>query len=244
MTDKLIFGIYPVLEALRSGVILDSIFIKKNLEGNNISEIVSLAKKYEIPINNVPIEKLNRLTGKRHQGIIATYSQVIYSPIEEIITGAFESGLSPLILVLDGITDVRNFGAISRSAECAGITAIVFQFKNSAPVNSVAIKASAGALLNIPLCRVPNLKNTVAYLKDSGLQIVGASEKNSLPYYKLNYNIPTAIVMGSEDMGINPEILKLCNENITIPMSGKIQSLNVSVATGIILFEAFKNRTL
>jgi len=242
MTDQYIIGIYPVLEALRIGKDIDTLYIRQKLGGENTEEIISLAREMQIPVHRVPPEKINRMVKGNHQGIVAVMSQVVYSDVSEVVSGVFEAGRDPFIVILDGITDVRNFGAIARSAECAGADCIVFADKNAAPVNSISMKASAGALSVIPVARVKSLVNTAKQLKDMGLNIAGVTEKGNCSYHRYNYRQPLALVLGAEDEGISPTLLHQCADTIAIPMKGKIQSLNVSVAAGIVFFEAMKSR--
>jgi 23S rRNA (guanosine2251-2'-O)-methyltransferase len=190
----------------------------------------------------VPLEKINRLTRKNHQGVFAFISPIDFHNIEDIIPALFEEGKNPLILVLDRITDVRNFGAIARTAECAGVDTILIPEQNAAAINADAIKTSAGALHKVTVCRTWNLKLALQYLKDSGIQLIGCTEKTQDNMYKPDYTPPTAIIMGSEEDGVSPEFLKMCDARAKIPMSGKIASLNVSVATGVILYEAIRQR--
>jgi 23S rRNA (guanosine2251-2'-O)-methyltransferase len=190
----------------------------------------------------VPLEKINRLTRKNHQGVFAFISPIDFHNIEDIIPALFEEGKNPLILVLDRITDVRNFGAIARTAECAGVDTILIPEQNAAAINADAIKTSAGALHKVTVCRTWNLKLALQYLKDSGIQLIGCTEKTQDNMYKPDYTPPTAIIMGSEEDGVSPEFLKMCDARAKIPMNGKIASLNVSVATGVILYEAIRQR--
>jgi 23S rRNA (guanosine2251-2'-O)-methyltransferase len=190
----------------------------------------------------VPLEKINRLTRKNHQGVFAFISPIDFHNIEDIIPALFEEGKNPLILVLDRITDVRNFGAIARTAECAGADTILIPEQNAAAINADAIKTSAGALHKVTICRTWNLKLALQYLKDSGIQLIGCTEKTQDNMYKPDYTPPTAIIMGSEENGVSPEFLKMCDAKAKIPINGKIASLNVSVATGVILYEAIRQR--
>ena len=238
----ILYGIKPVIEAIRAGKEIDKIYILKNLEINKVREIKKFIYDRKIPFQYVPKEKLNRLTRQNHQGIVALISPIEYSDIETLLPGIFETGKVPFLLLLDNITDVRNMGAISRSAECAGVDTIILPTKGSAMINADAVKTSAGALNKIPVCRNSNLKETILYLKNSGIQIIAASEDAEKYYHKVDYTKPTAIIMGSEEKGVSEEYLKLCDEIIKIPMIGEIESLNVSVASGIILFEAVKQR--
>ena len=238
----MIFGIRPVLESISAAKEVDRVLLQKGLRGELFQELFEKLKELDIPLQIVPIDRLNRITRKNHQGVIAFLSRISYHRLEQVMPIVYESGKTPLVLLLDHITDVRNFGAIARSAECAGVNAIILPSKGSAQINADAIKTSAGALHKIPVCRNSNLKETILYIKNSGLQIVAATEKAEKYHYDVDYSKPTAIILGSEEKGISDEYLKLCNEIVKIPMAGKIQSLNVSVAAGIIMFEVVKQR--
>jgi len=238
----LLFGIRPVIEAITSGKEIDKIFIQTGLSGELSGELRKLIHELKLPFQYVPAEKLNRLTSRNHQGIIAYLSLVTYQNIENILPSVFEQGKNPLVLVLDRITDVRNFGAISRSAECAGVDAIIIPARGAAQINGDAIKTSAGALHKIPVCRSENLKQTIEFLKESGLQVVACTEKTGVLYHTADFSLPTALVMGSEEDGISEENLRLADLQIKIPVLGEIQSLNVSVAAGIVLYEAVRQR--
>jgi 23S rRNA (guanosine2251-2'-O)-methyltransferase len=206
------------------------------------AEMHKVAKQFDIPLQYVPKEKLNKLTNQNHQGVVAIVSSVSYIDIETLLPTLFETGKPPFLLILDKITDVRNMGSIARTAECAGIDAIIVPYRGSAMINADAVKTSAGALNNINLCRVANLKETIQFLKDSGIQMIAATEKSDTPFYAIDYKNPCAIVMGSEESGISEEYLKMCDKDVQIPMMGETQSLNVAVSTGIILFECVKQR--
>lgn len=244
MMDKqdILFGIRPVIEAIHSGKELDKLMIKKGLGGELFHELMTLVRSEGIPYQMVPMEKLNRVTRKNHQGVIAYISLISYSPFDEIIQRVFERGEIPLLLILDGITDVRNFGAIARSAEVAGVHALVIPEKGGAQINGDAIKTSAGALHNIPVCRVKNLSKTAAELKISGLKVIGATEKAEKLFHQSDMTGPVAIVMGSEDTGMSMELQAQCDEEIKIPKHGMIDSLNVSAAAAVLVFEAEKQR--
>ena len=242
--DNLIYGIRPVIETIKAGKEVDKVIIQKGLQGEHFAELFALLREHEIPYQHVPIEKLNRITRKNHQGIVAFVSAIVYQPIEEIIQSLFEQGENPLILILDRVTDVRNFGAIARTAECAGVNAILIPLQGGAQINADAMKTSAGALNNIPVSRSKNLGNSIDFLKNSGLQIVAATEKTDKDYYTVDMSIPTAIIMGSEEDGVSPAYLKKTDRKIRIPIMGITESLNVSVATGILVFEAAKQRIL
>ncbi len=241
-SSQLIFGIHAVIEAIRSGKEIEKILIKRDLGGNALREIIKYSRDNHIPYQFVPLEKLNKLTPKNHQGVIAFQSPIAYQNIEQIVPYLFEQGKVPIILLLDGITDVRNFGSIVRTAECAGVDAIVVPDKGSALINSDAVKTSSGALHIVPVCRTHNLKKTVQYLKDSGLTIVAATEKGSQLYTQVNFDVPIAIVMGSEEKGVSSEIIRISDYLAQIPLYGKIESLNVAVATGVILYEIARQR--
>jgi len=240
--QEIIFGLRPVIEAVRFGKELDKILIRKGLSGDLYHELMGIVRASGIPYQIVPVEKLNRITRKNHQGIIAFISLISYSPINEIISQVFESGESPLVLILDGITDVRNFGAIARSAEVAGVHAIMIPERGGAQINSDAVKTSAGALLTLPVCRVSKLAESTAELKNSGLKIIGATEKADKVFYDSEMSGPLAIVLGSEDTGISREMAAICDTLVRIPRHGKIDSLNVSAAAAVLVFEAEKQR--
>lgn len=237
-----IFGTRAVIEAVKAGKDIDKILVKKNIESELVSELFAELKGLEIPIQRVPVEKLNRITMKNHQGVIAYISAVTYQKIEDIIPSLYEEGKTPFILLLDGITDVRNFGAIARTCECAGVDAIVVPSTNSAGINADAIKTSAGALHKLPVCRERSLKEAIIYLKNSGVKVIAASEKSSDIYTGIDYNVPIAIVMGAEDTGVAAEHLRICDDLVKLPMQGSIASLNVSVAAGVLIYEVLRQR--
>ncbi len=239
-----LFGIRSVIEAIRSGKEIEKILVKKGLQGELYDELVDTMKEANIGWQEVPLDRINRATRKNHQGVIAFISAITYQDIENTLMRVFEEGKNPLILVLDGITDIRNMGAIARSAECAGVDAIVIPEKGGAPINADAVKTSAGALHNIPVARVSNLYKAVEYLKNSGLKIVAATEKGSDDYTKVDYSGPTAIVMGAEDKGVSSSLLKICDEGAKIPIVGTIGSLNVSVAAGVLVYEVVRQRMM
>jgi 23S rRNA (guanosine2251-2'-O)-methyltransferase len=236
------YGMHPVLEALHSGKEVEKIMIKRGLKNEFTNEIFKICKERNIPLQDVPIEKLNKITMKPHQGIVAFLGLVEYQNIENIIPKLFEEGKTPLLVILDRITDVRNVGAISRSALCAGVDAVIVPSRGAAQLNEDAIKSSAGAIHQIAICRSYNLKDTIKFLKDSGIQIVGITEKTKELIYTVNFSGPTCIIMGSEEDGISPEYLKLCDTTCRIPLHGPVESLNVSVATGVALFEVVRQR--
>ena len=237
-----IFGIRPIIEVIKSGKTIDKLFIQKGLHNESFAILWKLVRENRINYKHVPVEKMNRLTKKNHQGVFAFISPIDFYNIEDIIPNLYEEGKSPLILILDRITDVRNFGAIARTAECANVDCIVVPEQNSAAINSDAMKTSSGALNNIKICRTWNLKMTLQMLKDSGIQIVSCTEKTNNKIYSVNYQIPTAIILGSEENGISNEFLKFSDEKVKIPILGNIESLNVSVACGVILYEIVRQR--
>lgn len=240
----MVFGIRAVIEAIRSDKEIESLYIQRGIGGGLLNDLKALMQEYGIVGQQVPVEKLNRITQKNHQGVIAVISPIIYQKIENIIPEIFERGETPLILVLDGITDVRNMGAIARTAECAGVHAIVIPAKGSAQINADGIKTSAGALYKIPVCRHDNFMQTIRFLQESGLQLVCCTEKTKDDIYNPDYTSPTAIIMGSEEDGIRNEIIRISDHLAKIPMFGEIESLNVSVSTGIILYEAVRQRSV
>ena len=240
--NEMIFGVRAVIEAIQAGKEIDKILIKRDMQSDLSKELFAVLKGTQIPVQRVPVERINRITRKNHQGVIAFISSITYQRTEDLVPFLFEKGKNPLLIMLDGITDVRNFGAIARTCECAGVDAIVIPSKNSVSVNADAIKTSAGALHTIPVCREQNLTQTIKFLKESGFKIVAATEKGDYDYTKANYSDPVCIIMGAEDTGVPYEHLALCNEWIKIPMLGNIESLNVSVAAGILIYEAVKQR--
>lgn len=239
-----IFGMRAVIEAVESGKSIDKILLRKEIGGELGRELLSKAREYNVPVQRVPMEKLNRITRKNHQGVIAIVSPIRYQKLENILPMLYEEGKMPFIVCLDGVTDIRNFGAIGRTADCAGVDAIVIPERNSASVTPDAMKTSAGALLYVPVCRERDLLTAIRMLKDSGVKIVGASEKGSLPYTTLDYTVPVALVMGNEENGISDEVLRQCDEIAEIPMLGNIGSLNVSVAAGVFMYEVVRQRNL
>lgn len=237
-----IFGLRAVMEAIEAGKEIDKVMIKSDLQGDLAAELMRMLRDHGILTRRVPVEKLNKITRKNHQGVIAILSAVTYYRLDHIVPQLYEDGMLPFIVVLDGITDVRNFGAIARTAECAGVNAIVIPERGSVSVGGDAVKTSAGALLHLPVCRERSVTGAVRFLKDNGYRIVAASEKADINYTRADYTVSTAIVMGSEDTGISPEVLKLCDTFVSIPQFGHIGSLNVSVAAGIIMYEVVRQR--
>ena len=241
--DQIIYGIHAVTEALDAGRELEKVLIRGSRGTSGLlSELRSRLIAGKVPFQHVPAEKLNAITMKNHQGVIAYLSEIAYGEIEFILPQLFESGRTPLVLVLDQVTDVRNFGAIARTAECAGVDAIVVPYRGSARITAEAVKTSAGALHSIPVCRHPDLRQLLEYLKGSGLQVFAAAEKAEGSLYEADFTVPAAVLMGAEDIGISTALLPYVDHAIAIPQYGKIGSLNVSVAAGIVIYEAVRQR--
>lgn len=239
--DNIIFGIRPVAEAINAGKQIEKIYVRKGAEGQLMTELRDLCMRHHLRVQEVPPEKLDRLTRGNHQGVVAQIAAIEYVELTDIFERVPEDE-TPLIVVFDGVTDVRNFGAIARSAECAGAHGLITPLKNSAPVNAEAIRTSAGALTAIPVCRVGSIRNTLKTLQQEGYQLVAATEKSHKVLYDADFKKPTAIIMGAEDTGISKEVLKLCDEQLAIPLIGHIDSLNVSAAAAVILFEVVRQR--
>src|SRR5690554_6499149 len=245
MRDKeMIFGIRAVIEAVEAGKDIDKVMVKRELSGELFSELLDVLRIHEIPMQRVPVERIDRVTRKNHQGVVAFTSAVTYQKLEHIVPLLYEEGKNPFILILDGLTDVRNFGAIARTCEVAGVDAIVIPARGSVSVNSDAMKTSAGALHTIPVCREKSLKEAIVFLKNSGIKVVAATEKAATMYTKTDMKVPVALVMGSEDIGIAQEHLRISDELVKLPQFGKIQSLNVSVAAGVIIYEVLRQRVV
>ena len=240
--DNLVFGRQPIIELLESDQTVDKIYLLHTAQGDVIPAIKRKAAEKEIPIQYVPVEKLNALTGGNHQGIIAFTSEIDFYKIDQLLPHIIEKGESPLLIILDGITDVRNFGAIARTAYGAGVHGIIIPADHSAPVNGDAIKTSAGALQHIPVCREKNYEAVLKYLKLNGIQLLGSDTHAELLIGDCDLTIPTAIIMGSEDEGISAVSRKYLSSTIKIPMYHSFDSYNVSVATGMILYEAMKQK--
>lgn len=240
--NEMVFGFRAVMEAVDSGADIDKIFMKKDIQSDLAKDLYAAVKGRDIPVVRVPLEKINKLCKKNHQGVVAFISPVAYQKITSLIPSLYEQGKTPLVVVLDGITDTRNFGAIARTCECAGVDAIVIPQQGSASITADAIKTSAGALLRVPVCREHNLQFVLNYLKESGLKVVGATEKAAKFYTEEDMTSPVAIVMGAEDKGISSENLVLCDECLRIPIEGFTSSLNVSVAAGIMIYEVLRQR--
>jgi len=247
MNDKerekgFIYGARAVIEAMKSGKTVEKVLIKRDSEGELVKELKEMLMNQNVPIQTVPLEALNRLTRMNHQGIIAFVSPVEFCTIEELLPKLFEEGKTPFILVLDEITDVRNFGAIIRTAECCGVHAIVFPSKGSAGVSEDMVKTSAGAIFHIPMCRCANLKDAVNFIRASGVKLVASTEKATNFYTQVDYNQPIAIVLGSEERGVTPFFIKNADDSVKIPILGTIDSLNVSVAAAVMMYEVVRQR--
>lgn len=244
MIDKTqyIYGIHAVLEAIDAGKDIDKILLSKTLNPETAQEITEKARGLRVPVQRVPVQKIDRITRRSHQGVLAMMAAVSYYHLENVVPQLFDEGENPFIVILDGVTDVRNFGAVARTCECAGVSAIVIPDRESVSVNADAVKTSAGALNYLPVCREHNLVSAVRLLRDSGFKIVGTSDKSHMSYTNADYTGPVAIVLGAEDKGISPEIMKLCDTQVLIPEFGHINSLNVSVAGGIMIYEVVRQR--
>ncbi len=240
--EDYIYGIRAVIEAIDAGKEIDKIFIKKDLHGEMIADLMDRIRQMRIPTQRVPIERINRITRKNHQGVVAMLSAVTYHRLDHLVPALYEDGVLPFMVLLDGITDVRNFGAIARTCECAGVDAIIIPEHGSVSVGGDAIKTSAGALHRIPVCRERSMPNAIKFLHDNGYKVVAASEKVDINYTQEDYTGPVAIVMGAEDVGISPEVLRQCDTMVSIPMMGHIGSLNVSVAAGVLMYEVVRQR--
>lgn len=241
--DQMIFGIHAISEALKAGEPIDFIYVKRETNSDMMKELLEAIGEQRVPVRRVPIEKLDRLTKRNHQGIIAVKAAAHYFSLSQVVPTLFEAGRDPFIVVLDGITDVRNFGAIARTCECAGVDTIVIFEQNSVSVTSDAVKTSAGALSRIAVCRESSVESVIDYLKASGIKIVGASEKATGQMYDVKMSGPLALIMGAEDTGLSEYSLNNCDDLVRIPLFGEIGSLNVSVATGILLYEAVRQKS-
>jgi RNA methyltransferase, trmH family, group 3 len=240
--EQQIYGIRAVIEAVNAGKTIDRVFLQKGLQGTLYKELLATLQGAQIATQYVPIEKLNRMSKKNHQGVIATLSPVEYQDFEELVIGVTESGKVPLFLVLDHLQDVRNFGAIVRTAECTGVSGIIIPKRGSVSVTADAVKTSAGAVFRVPICKVENLIDAVYYLQGSGIRVVAATEKTNNLLYSEDFTTPLAIVMGAEDVGISGGVLKVVDSRVKLPMAGEIGSLNVSVACAVFLYEAVRQR--
>ena len=242
--NEMIFGIRAVIEAIQAGKEVDKILVKRELQGDLVKELFEVLKGTEIPVQRVPQERLDRHTRKNHQGVIAFVSAVTYQKLEDIIPFVYEQGKDPFFVLLDGVTDVRNFGAIARTCECAGVDAIVIPAKGSVTVNADAVKTSAGALYVLPVCKEKSINQAIRFLQQSGVKVYAASEKAAENYTNVKYDGPVAIVMGAEDTGVSMDNLRICDAMVKIPQFGTIGSLNVSVASSILVYEVVRQRML
>ena len=242
--QEMVYGIHPVMEALDAGRELEKVFVQRGAGSEAFRDMVKLLRQNDVPIQVVPPEKLNKLTRKNHQGIVAYVSPVTFYNIEDVVPTLYEEGKTPFLLIFDRITDVRNFGALLRTAESAGVDAVVIPAKGSAQLNSGTIKSSAGAIYKIPICRAHNLKEVIDFLKNSGVTIAAATEKTDKLHFETNLTGPLAIIMGSEGEGVSGEYLKKADLHLRIPMLGEIESLNVSVAGGVLMYEVVRQRML
>ena len=236
-----IYGIRAVIEAINSSKDIDKVFIQTGLKGKLIGQLESIIRKNKINFSYVPTQKLDRLSKKNHQGVIARIAPIKFYTIDSF-SEVIEKSNNPFVLILDQINDVRNFGAIIRTAEISGVDGIIIQNSSSAPVNSDTIKTSAGAIFNIPICKVNHIKDAIYHLQSMNISIISASEKSEKNIYDVDLKVPLAIIMGSEQKGINKSVINLSNESVKLPMYGKIESLNVSVACGIFLYEVVRQR--
>lgn len=237
-----IFGIRAVIEAIQNNKTIDKIFIQKGLSGQLFQELQQQLSGGDYNISYVPIEKLNRLAKGNHQGVVAKISPVAFADLEEVVSRTLEKDTAPLFLLLDQIDDVRNFGAIIRTAECCGVDGIVVQKKGGAPITADTVKTSAGAIFNVPIIKVDHIKDAIYYMQASGIKIVAATEKTDDLLYSKNLSQPLALVMGNEGKGISPSVLKIVDEKAKLPLQGTIGSLNVSVACGAFLYEVVRQR--
>ena len=240
--ENTIFGIHPILEALNSELVIDKLFIQKESSNTKIQEIETICETSDVTINYVPIEKLNRLTKGNHQGVVAITSPIPFHSLEGLIEKIIQEKENPLFLILDQLSDVRNFGAIIRTAECTGVNGIIIQQSGSAPINAETIKTSAGAAFKIPICRISHIKDAIYTLQAYEVKTVAATEKTENLIYKIDFRQPMAIVMGSEHRGVNPSVLKIVDFKAKLPLLGTIDSLNVSVACGAFLYETIRQR--
>ncbi|MBP9794312.1 MAG: 23S rRNA (guanosine(2251)-2'-O)-methyltransferase RlmB [Flavobacterium sp.] len=240
--ENQIFGIRAIIEAINAKKEVDKVFIQSDIHGDLMNELMKTLKKNSINFSYVPVEKLNRLTPNNHQGAVATIAPISFVKLETLVDGVVESGKTPLFLILDQLSDARNFGAIIRTAECTGVDGIIIQKQGSAPVNGDTVKTSAGAVFNVPICKVDHIKDAIFYLQGSGIKTVAATEKTDNTIYDISLSEGVAIIMGSEDRGVNPSVLKIVDEKAKLPMFGTIESLNVSVACGAFLYETVRQR--
>jgi 23S rRNA (guanosine2251-2'-O)-methyltransferase len=241
---EMLFGLRAVIEAIDAGKVIDKILLRRDMNSAIGKELLSKLEGTTTPVQRVPVERLNQYTDKNHQGVIAFLSPIDFYRVEDIVQAAFDEGRAPLLLVLDGVTDMRNFGAIARTCACVGADALIIGARGSVSINGDAVKTSAGALHTLPVCKVENMQNCLRYLRDSGLSVVAATEHTDKIYTSTDMTLPLAIVVGNEEKGIYEENLKLCTDRVKLPMTGTIESLNVSVAAGVMLYEAVRQRNM
>lgn len=240
--SDMIYGTRAVIEAIRAGKQIEKILVQTGLNNELIRELTGVAREHEIPLTHVPQEKLNRLTTKNHQGVVCMLSAITYSQVNDLIDFAYAEGREPFFVVMDRVTDVRNFGAIARTAECAGVGGIIIGDTGNAPITSDAMKTSAGALNHLSVCREKDLKKTLKFLRDNGIMVVACTEKAEKNIYDVEFNQPVALLMGSEEDGISDTLLRECDVLVKIPINGKIESLNVSVAAGVAIYEVVRQK--
>ena len=241
MKQQIVYGLRPVIEAIASGQQVERVLIQNGLNSSLLNELRNKMKECDIPFQYVPVEKLNKMTAGNHQGVVATIAAVKYHSLVEILEG-MQDTKAPLLVLLDHVTDVRNMGAIARTAECTGVAALIVPDRGSAALNEDAVKTSSGALLRLPICREQNLKTVVNLAKQYGCQVVASTEKGAVHYRNVDFRQPTLLIMGNEETGISPELLKMSDVRAKLPIVGEVQSLNVSVAAGVMLYEALEQR--
>lgn len=239
----MIYGTRAVIEAIRAGKQIEKILIQTGLNNELIRELTGVAREHDVLVTYVPVEKLNRLTTKNHQGVVCMLSAITYSEVNDLIDFSYTQGTEPFFIILDRVTDVRNFGAIARTAECAGVTGIIIGDKGNAPITSDAMKTSAGALNHLPVCREKDLKKTLKFLRDNGIMVVACTEKADKNMYEVKFDQPVALLMGSEEDGISDVLLNEADVLVKIPLKGKIESLNVSVAAGVAVYEVVRQKS-
>lgn len=241
--QQIVYGLRPVIEALASGAQVERVLIQNGLNSSLLSELRDMMKEHDVPFQFVPVEKLNKMTTGNHQGVVATIAAIKYRPFMDLMEElAADENHAPFVVLLDHVTDVRNMGAIARTAECAGVDALVVPDRGSAAMNEDAIKTSSGALLRLPVCREQNMKTVVNMAKQYGLQVVAATEKGAVHYRDVDFRLPTMLIMGNEETGISPDLLKISDQRAKLPIVGEVQSLNVSVAAGVFMYEALEQR--
>lgn len=240
----IVYGLHPLIEAIKAKITISNIFLKSGIKltSNAYKKLIFLSKKENIPIKTVPESKFFILKNKNHQGVFALLSPIRTYQIKDLLPVFYERGKNPILIILDRITDVRNFGSIIRTSACAGVNAIIIPKKETAMIGSDSIKTSSGALFKVPICQEKSIKNTINFLTKNGLKIVSATEKSNIYWYNIDFSSPTVLILGNEEKGISPQYLEISDERVKIPLIGGISSLNVSVACGIILYEIFRQR--